>query len=248
MSAGTGVAPALGQEHADSPRWWTESPIDRRGALAIVAGYVALTVVLTVVGVLVVSAWEGSWFGRRDADISVFFADRRTPTWTTLSDVASMPSDTVTMVGASVVLLPVFLWSFRRWHDWVFLVGALIIEVTTFLTTSTLVGRERPPVEQLDGAPTDSFPSGHVAAAVVFYVGLAVVVSWHTRNRWIRLPFIALAVVAPLMVMASRLYRGMHYVTDELGGLTLGLAALAVMWFAIDRGARGPLDTADHRR
>ncbi len=226
---------------AAEDRWWAESPLDRHGALAMGIGYVSMTAALTVVGILIVSLWEGSWFGARDADINRWLADRRTATWTTLSDYASMPSDTITMVVASAVLLPVFLWAFRRWHDWVFIVGALVLELTTFLTASTLVGRDRPPVEQLDGAPTDSFPSGHVAAAVVFYVGLALVATWHTSDRRVQVPFVALAVAAPTIVIASRLYRGMHYVTDVVGGITLGLSALAVMWIAIERVSGRPL-------
>ena len=56
----------------------------------------------------------------------------------------------------------------RRWR--------LMFEVAVFGTTSKLIARDRPPVEQLDGAPTNSWPSGHIAAAVVFYVGLAIIV------------------------------------------------------------------------
>lgn len=241
------VAPSVSQTDPDSKAeaWWKQSPLDRRGMLAVLVGYVSLTAALTFVGVIVVAAWEGSALGELDADVNRWLADRRTATWTTLSDYASMPSDTLTMIVASAVLLPVFLLTFRRWEDWAFLVGALVVEVTTFVTASTLVGRDRPPVEQLDGAPTDSFPSGHVAAAVVFYVGLAVVVSWHARDVRVRAPFFALAVIAPVVVAASRLYRGMHYVTDELGGVALGLAALAVMWIAIERVSGRPLGAAD---
>ncbi len=230
---------------AEEPPWWREPPLDRRGGLIALAGYVSLTAALTIAGLLLVFAWEDSALGGLDADVNEWLADRRTPTWTTLSDYGSMLSDTLTMVGAAAVLLPVFLWAFRRWHDWVFLVGALLLEVATFLTTSTLVGRDRPPVEQLDGAPTASFPSGHIAAAVAFYGGLAVVVSWHTSDRSARAPFLALAVVAPAVVVASRLYRGMHYPTDAVGGVALGAAVLVITWFAIERSSRRPLRTTD---
>ena len=69
------------------------------------------------------------------------------------------------------MLLPLMLWMYRRWHDWAFLTIALLFEVSVFGISSKIVGRDRPPVEQLDGAPTASWPSGHIAASVVFYVG-----------------------------------------------------------------------------
>ena len=92
------------------------------------------------------------------------------------------------------------LWMYRRWHDWAFIVVALLFEVSVFGTSSKIVVRDRPPVEQLDGAPTNSWPSGHVAAALVFYIGLAMVVYWNTRSKVSRTVFTVLAVAAPIIV------------------------------------------------
>lgn len=225
---------------ADDP-WWREPPLDGRGLLTIVAAYVSMTAVLTTVGLLVVWLWEGSALGRLDADVNEWLADRRTPTWTALSDDASRLSDTMTMVVACALLLVPFLWAFRRWHDWALVVGALVLEVTTFVTVTFLVGRERPPVSQLDGAPTDSFPSGHIAAAVAFYGALAVVVRWHTSRAWVARLAIVGAVVAATLVTASRLYRGMHYPTDAVAGALLGLGAIGAVYVALQRGSRRPL-------
>jgi membrane-associated phospholipid phosphatase len=225
--------------------WWRQPPLDRRGWLTVLLAYASMTAVLTLIGLLVVNVWEGSAFGREDADVNRWLEDARTPDRDRLSDIGSMFSDTLTMVVLAAIALPVFLWSFRRWHDWTFLVGALVLEVTTFVTTATLVGRERPPVEQLDSAPTNSFPSGHIAAAVVFYVGLAIIVCWHTRNRLVRLPFLVLAVVAPAAVIASRLYRGMHYPTDAVAGILLGVGALVWMSIALRRSGTRTLSTVN---
>jgi len=96
-------------------------------------------------------------------------------------------------------------------------------EVGIFLVVTLLVDRKRPPVGHLDAAPpTSSFPSGHTAAAVALYGALAVLASQRARSALVRGLFIALAVVVPLVVAASRMYRGMHYFSDVLGGLALG--------------------------
>jgi membrane-associated phospholipid phosphatase len=227
--------------------WWQVAPLDRRGVGLIVAAYVVMTTLLTAAGFAIVNWWEDAAAGEWDGDVNQWFEDGRTDTWTTLSRWGSGLSDTLTKIVLCALLLPVFLRLFRRWHDWTLIVAGLLLEVTTFVTSATLVGRDRPPVEQLDSAPTNSFPSGHIAAAVVFYAGLAVVVSWHTRNRVVRAVFVVIAVVAPTIVIVSRLYRGMHYPTDALAGVALGVASLLVVRAAVLRTiSRAPTPDAVH--
>jgi membrane-associated phospholipid phosphatase len=215
--------------------WWMVPPLDRRGVGMIIGTYVVMSAVLTLVGLAIVEWFDEGAGGEWDGDVNQWFEDRRTDTWTTLSRWGSGLSDTLTKIVLCALLLPVFLWLFRRWHDWTLIVGGLLLEVTTFVTSATLVGRERPPVEQLDRAPTNSFPSGHIAAAVVFYVGLAIVVRWHTRNRAVRAVFAVIAVLAPAIVIVSRLYRGMHYPTDAAAGVVLGVVSLLVLRAAVLR-------------
>jgi len=84
---------------------------------------------------------------------------------------------------------------------------------------------------------TYSFPSGHVAASTIFY-GLGVVwVFGRTRAIHWRVLVLAAAAVAVLLVAFSRLYLGVHYLSDAgaafaegVGWLTLCLCALAVWW------------------
>ncbi|MGZ4130819.1 MAG: phosphatase PAP2 family protein, partial [Actinomycetota bacterium] len=46
-----------------------------------------------------------------------------------------------------------------------------------------MIQRPRPTVHRLDvSPPTSSFPSGHVAAGIALYVGLAILLSSHVRN------------------------------------------------------------------
>jgi membrane-associated phospholipid phosphatase len=50
-------------------------------------------------------------------------------------------------------------------------------------------------------------------------------VAYGARRGW-RILAIAIAVLVPVAVALSRLYRGMHYPTDVLGGLILGVSWL----------------------
>src|SRR4030095_2972860 len=105
------------------------------------------------------------------------------------------------------------------------MLGAVAVagEVAIFLVVTMLVDRERPTVRHIDEAPpTSSFPSGHTAATIVLWGSLAVLANERARSALVRNLFLVLAFVMPLLVASSRLYRGMHFLTDVLGGALLG--------------------------
>jgi undecaprenyl-diphosphatase len=238
--------PNDGQDRERRPGWKV-APFDKPGIAAIVATYVAMTGVLTLIGLAIVEWGDASRFGDADADVNRWLERRRTDRWTELADFGSRLSDTLTKVLLGVALLPVCLWLFRRWHDWTLMFAGLVLEVSVFGTTAMIVGRDRPPVEQLDGAPTDSFPSGHVAASIVFYVGLAMVIFWQTRNAAARTIAVVIAVTAPSVVAVSRLYQGMHYPSDALAGALLAFVSLAVVRWALMRTIHRAAPDAVHR-
>jgi membrane-associated phospholipid phosphatase len=90
---------------------------------------------------------------------------------------------------------------------------------------------------------SDSYPSGHTAAAMALYGSLCVIVWSMTRNRFWRSLFLGLAFVVPLIVATSRLYRGMHNVTDTVCGMLIGAGCIVVGYVAVRAGL-----AAAHRR
>ncbi len=197
---------------------------------------------LTLVGLGLGLAWlllgplESTFVGDVDTDVTVGFAENRTATWDTLSDIGSAFSDTVTIVVALILLASLFAWLWRRWHEPLTLALALGLEASVFLAVSFIVGRDRPPVEQMDPSPpTASFPSGHVGAATAFYITLAVIVFWNTERVVPRALAIAGALFIPIAVAGSRLYRGMHYPSDVIVGFVLGVTCLVIAIFIVRR-------------
>jgi len=226
--------------------WWKVPPLHKAQVGWLVLIWLAMTAAYVLVGEAIVHWWEPSSAGKADERLSQWYADHRTDRLTHLAKIGSAFSNTETKVALLLVLCPLMLWMYRRWHDWAFITIGLIFEVTVFVTASKIVQRQRPHVEQLDGAPTFSWPSGHIAACVVFYVGLATVVFCNTRSRLSRVVFTMIAVVVPLIVINSRLYLGMHYITDVIGGVVLGVLTLLIMHHQLvaARGGRPMSDPA----
>jgi membrane-associated phospholipid phosphatase len=120
----------------------------------------------------------------------------------------------------------------RRWRLAAFFLTAILIEVSAYRAIVALVPRERPAVDRLENLPLlHSFPSGHVAASVAVYGGLALVLAWHLRASGLRYAAYALGIGLPVFVAASRMYRGMHNPTVAFAGLLMGALALAVAVF-----------------
>jgi membrane-associated phospholipid phosphatase len=206
------------------------------GAAVATAGYVVMTILLVGLGLLLTQMLLDGAVGRWDRTLDRWFFGQRTPTFDALTVWGSMLGDTLTVIGIAAVAV-LILSIGRHWAQIAFLVGALVIEVTTFVTTTFIIDRERPAVPHLDpGLPTSSFPSGHVAAAIVLYVGLALITMSLVRNTIVRSLAWILAVGLPIAVALSRLYRGMHHPTDEIASMIGAAGCLAFALLATRTG------------
>jgi membrane-associated phospholipid phosphatase len=192
-------------------------------ALFLLACAVVLLVALVGLGELLSKVLSHDAVGRGDVDISRWLAGHRNRDLNEVTGATTKLGETLTITILAVVAVAVAAWVWRRWREPMLVAAAVAGEVGIFLVVTLLVDRARPPVQHLDPAPpTSSFPSGHTAASVALYGALAVLASERARSALVRGLFVALAVLVPLVVAASRMYRGMHYLTDVLGGLLLG--------------------------
>ncbi len=205
-------------------------------ALVLVAAYAAVSAVLILLGLLMTDVLVSGSVGRWDDSLNTWAAAHRGSPWNQLSADATFLANTpgIVVVAAAASAVVAFV-KRSRWA--LLLLFGLAVELTGFLTVNYVVSRPRPSVAHLGSTPsTFSWPSGHVAATVVLYGGIAVLVAHLTQRV---LPNVLARIVAvglTVAVAASRVYRGEHHLTDVLAGLVLGACALTAAWYAL-----GPL-------
>jgi membrane-associated phospholipid phosphatase len=215
-------------------RFGGRSPILVFGVTTLV-GYLLLAALMVGVGFLLVDVLlPVHAIGHNDEAVNEWLASNRTPALNDASYVGSAIGD-IPFIPALVILTALGALIMRRWRLFAFIVGAILVEVATYRVTSLIVHRERPTVPRLDPdhlPVNQSFPSGHVAASVVVYVGLALVISAKVRDRRTAIALWTLAIALPLIVALSRMYRGMHHPLDAFAGLLMGLAAITIALIA----------------
>jgi undecaprenyl-diphosphatase len=217
-------------------------------ALLLVLGWALVAAVTVAVGFLLVDVLVPVHvIGHDDEAVNTWLASNRTPTRNDLSYVGSSIGD-IPVLPALVAIVVIVAALLRRWRVVGFVLGAILIEVATYRIASLIVHRVRPTVPRLDQLPVNqSFPSGHVAASVAVYVAIALLVTSRFPQRWIHIIAWTLAVLLPLAVATSRMYRGMHHPTDAACGLLVGLCAVGISLLAT-RAATGTAQLRAHDR
>lgn len=86
-----------------------------------------------------------------------------------------------------------------------------------------IFARHRPTVvPHLQSASSPSFPSGHAMLSAVVYLTLGVMLARSTKDRRLRIYFVVTAMVLTFIVGMTRIFIGVHYPTDVLGGWVAG--------------------------
>ena len=195
--------------------------------------FVALGAVVIGLGLLLTHVLLPAGLGAEDASWSRWFVPERTQTLNTVTRIGSDLGSSGVILALAVVA-GVALVIGRYWRQLAFLFFALTLEFGVFLVTTMIVGRHRPTVPQLDVAPpTSSFPSGHTASALTLYVGAAIVLTSLVRGTLARTLVWVLAILLPIGVGISRLYRGMHFPTDVAASVLLSIGALLFALLAV---------------
>jgi undecaprenyl-diphosphatase len=132
---------------------------------------------------------------------------------------------TGTVVLMIVAVAALFLWHTQHKHSARLLLAAVAGNIILNGMLKLVFHRPRPQVfDWQTTVVSSSFPSGHAMSATVCYGTVAYLVIRLQQHRWSRILTGTAAVLLILLICATRLYLGVHYPSDVIAGMLVGLA------------------------
>jgi membrane-associated phospholipid phosphatase len=204
--------------------------------LSILLGFLVTHVVLHIGGT-----------SAADERVNEWLAVHRTASRTHLSLIGSIMSGGVVLpviVGVTALACALL----RRWRLAAFVVFVLGVESASYRITTLVIHRHRPTVPRLENLPVDaSYPSGHTAAAIAVYCGLALLLTSAIRNPTLRVVIWSIAAAIVVLEAGSRMYRGMHHPLDVAGGVVVGVASVCALVIAARAAAAADVESREAR-
>ena len=195
---------------------------------ATVGVFLVIGVVIAIAGTLAF-AEMGEWVQKGltqafDVAVLQWLHEHSTPLLTQIAtELTYLGTGTVVLMIVAVAAL--FLWHTEHKHSARLLLAAVAGNILLNGVLKLVFHRARPSVFAWQTtAVSSSFPSGHAMSATVCYGTVAYLVIRLQKHRWSRLLTGAAAVILILLICATRLYLGVHYPSDVIAGILVGLA------------------------
>ncbi len=237
----------LGRPAIRLARWLS---VDVTAALGLLSGLILVALLAAGFTELLDGVLEGELGAYVDRPVSQWVVGQRDAGLTAVLKVLTHVADPLSLVVITVIVSAWVCWRIRSWLPAVLGLSGLIGVGVVLVVAKWMVGRSRPPswtaVIVEDGF---SFPSGHATGGVAVAVLLAWMAGWVIRGWTARVALWAGASAAAGMVGFSRIYLGVHYVSDVVAGAFLGAAwAIGVIvvgaWWESRRRSAQPAPTS----
>jgi undecaprenyl-diphosphatase len=153
------------------------------------------------------------------------------PAWVTntLLDLTALGGPTV-IVLVVLAVVGFLLLQTRYWTGFFIFITAATGEVVNY-AMKNLFARARPTlVPHLREVFSSSFPSGHAMESAIIYLTLGAMLMRVAEGRLTKIYCLAMAMLLTFLVGLSRVWLGVHYPTDVLGGWIVGLLWASVCW------------------
>lgn len=238
-----GVSPLIGRGLARLSSWarsrpsplWRRfgravAPENPRSVLVVVFAAVALAALVALVD-MTVGVFARGAFLNTDLSINKLMRELRNAPADDIMVAITMLGDWPVMTALGLAMTG---WLFlrRSWRAGLAVLAA-IIAARIFVFGLKFGIQKARPVELYPDVVSYAFPSGHTAIATVTLGILAVLVS-HSMGRWGRSLVFAICGIAVVAIAYSRLYLGVHWLSDVLGGFLFGAIVTAAFGVVLE--------------
>ena len=158
-----------------------------------------------------------------------------------MSDQLTVVAKIITNVANPVVLLLVagFLFIILKDKlDKYSVVCNLPISIILNFAIKNVIQRPRPVGHRLIDESGYSFPSGHSMVSMAFY-GYLIYIIKNVKNKYIRIASSIGLFILIILIGLSRIYLGVHYTSDVIGGFVVALSYLMIYTGIIKKWGRG---------
>lgn len=147
------------------------------------------------------------------------------PPWLRLSALDVTALGGVTVLTLVTLAVCGFLALVRHFRSLLLVLGSTVGGAVLNFVLKAFFARPRPSVvPHLAEVGSASFPSGHAMLSAIVYLTLGALLAQLTERRWVKAYVLGAAVLLTFLVGLTRVFLGVHYLTDVLGGWMAGLA------------------------
>ncbi|PIC58237.1 phosphatase PAP2 family protein [Sporosarcina sp. P12(2017)] len=180
-----------------------------------------------------------------DEPIIDFVQSAESPGLTSIMKLFTTIGSTTSVVLLAILTLGVLLWKKHRAQAVLF---AIVLAGTGILNQvlKFIFKRERPDFNRLIDIGGYSFPSGHTMMAFSLYTILTYILWRNVKNTGSQVVIIILAAMMIVMIAVSRIYLGVHFPSDIVGGVlasSVWLFASIAFYQRFQRQRSGNLQT-----
>ena len=132
------------------------------------------------------------------------------------------------------VLLAVVLYLlFKQKEATIWFAATVVLSLALNTVIKVIIGRERPDIHRLAAFANEagkSFPSGHSIFATIIFGSIFFICLGKLKNRSSKILLGILCIILIALIMFSRIFVGVHYPSDTIGGFLEGISILLLTY------------------
>jgi membrane-associated phospholipid phosphatase len=194
--------------------------------LELIAGVLVLTAGAWVFGLMAEELAEGDT--HVDMRVADWLHEHASRGWTEFFEAVTFLGNVPTLVAVTFVAAILLSRKRQTAELQLLLLAAIGVQI---LTLGLKLGFERERPFFSDPLATESsysFPSGHASVSLAVYGTLGYIAARHASTRRAQLAALGAAALLVLLIGFSRLYLGVHFLSDVIAGFSIGIAWVAL--------------------